>query len=156
MVRRLIGGEILKQSSEEGYLMNIRTIGIDLGKSVFHLVGLNEQGAVVVKKRLSRAQLLRFLVNTPAALVGMEACAGSHGIGRLIRDYGHDVKLIPAQLVRPFVKSNRTTTSMPKPSQRQCKGQRCGSCPLNGRPTRFAGTASRARPARRAPHRRDQ
>ena len=90
MVRRLISslfGEILKQSSEEGYLMNIRTIGIDLGKSIFHLVGLNEQGAVVVKKRLSRAQLLRFLVNTPAALVRMEACAGSHGIGRLLRDY---------------------------------------------------------------------
>jgi transposase len=100
-------GEILKQSSEEGYLMNIRTIGIDLGKSIFHLVGLNEQGAVVVKKRLSRAQLLRFLVDMPAALVGMEACAGSHGIGRLLRDYGHDVKLIPAQFVRPFVKSNK-------------------------------------------------
>lgn len=48
-----------------------------------------------------------FLVNTPAALVGMEACAGSHGIGRLLRDYGHDVKLIPAQFVRPFVKSNK-------------------------------------------------
>ena len=47
------------------------------------------------------------MVNTPAALVGMEACAGSHGIGRLLREYGHDVKLIPAQFVRPFVKSNK-------------------------------------------------
>lgn len=90
--------------------MNIRTIGIDLGKFIFHLIGLNERGAVVVKKRLSRGQLLRFLVNTPAALVGMEACAGSPRIGRLLRDYGHDVNLIPAQFVRPFVKSNNRIT----------------------------------------------
>ena len=87
--------------------MNIQTIGIDLGKSVFHLVGLNEQGAVVVKKRLSRTQLFRYLANMPAALIGMEACAGSHGIGRALRDYGHNVKLIPAQFVKPFVKSNK-------------------------------------------------
>jgi transposase len=87
--------------------MIIRTIGIDLGKSTFHLVGLNDQGAIVVKKRLSRPQLFQFMVNVPASLVGMEACAGSHGIGRLLREQGNDVKLIPAQFVRPFVKSNK-------------------------------------------------
>jgi transposase len=87
--------------------MIIRTIRIDLGKSTSHLVGLNDQGAIEVKKRLSRPQLLQFMVNVPASLVGMEACAGSHGIGRLLREQGHDVKLIPAQFVRPFVKSNK-------------------------------------------------
>jgi transposase len=87
--------------------MNIRTIGIDLGKSVFHVVGLDERGAVAVKRRFSRAQLLRYLATMPTALVGMEACAGSHGIGRALREYGRDVKLIPAQFVRPFVKSNK-------------------------------------------------
>ena len=58
--------------------MELHSIGIDLGKTVFHLVGLNRAGEVVVRKKFSRTQLLRFTVNTQVALIGMEACAGSH------------------------------------------------------------------------------
>ena len=57
--------------------MEIRTIGIDLGKTVFHLVGINGRGAVVVRKKCSRTQLLRFTSNLPLCLIGMEACGGS-------------------------------------------------------------------------------
>jgi transposase len=63
--------------------MELHSIGIDLGKTVFHLVGLNHAGEVVVRKKFSRTQLLRFTANTQVALIGMEACAGSHFIGRL-------------------------------------------------------------------------
>src|SRR6185437_16445978 len=65
-----------------GVSMNLHTIGIDLGKTVFHLVGLSQAGEVEVRKRFSRAQLLRFTANVQVDLIGMEACAGSHFLGR--------------------------------------------------------------------------
>src|ERR1700747_3221227 len=87
--------------------MEIRTIGIDLGKTVFHLVGVNARGEVVVRKKCSRTQLLRFTANLRACLIGMEACGGSHFLGRAVREQGHDVRLMPAQYVKPYVKTNK-------------------------------------------------
>ena len=87
--------------------MEVQTIGIDLGKSVFHLVGLNRSGEVVMRKKFSRAQLLRFTANVQVGLIGMEACAGSHFLGKALRDQGHEVRLMPAQYVKPFVKTNK-------------------------------------------------
>jgi transposase len=88
--------------------MELHTIGIDLGKTSFHLVGLNQRGEVVVRKRLSRAQLLRFTANRKVHLIGMEACGGSHFVGRALREQGHEVRLIPAQYVKPYVKTNKS------------------------------------------------
>jgi transposase len=59
----------------------LRTVGIDLGKTVFHLVGLDAPGNVIVKRRFSRTQLLSYFANTPVCLIGMEACCGSHHLG---------------------------------------------------------------------------
>jgi transposase len=87
--------------------MDIRTIGIDLGKTVFHLVGVNARGEVVVRKKCSRLQLLRFTSNLRECLIGMEACGGSHFLGRALREQGHDVRLMPAQYVKPYVKTNK-------------------------------------------------
>ena len=87
--------------------MEIRTIGIDLGKTVFHFVGVNARGEVVVRKKGSRTQLLRFTSNIRACLIGMEACGGSHFLGRALREQGHDVRLMPAQYVKPYVKTNK-------------------------------------------------
>lgn len=87
--------------------MEIRSIGIDLGKTTFHLVALGERGKVVLRKKLSRKQLLAFTANLQPALIGMEACSGSHFLGRALREQGHDVRLIPAQFVKPFLKSNK-------------------------------------------------
>lgn len=87
--------------------MEIHTIGIDLGKTIFHLVGLNSRGEVVVRKKFSRLQLLRFTANQQVHLIGMEACGGSHFLGRALREQGHDVRLIPAQYVKPYVKTNK-------------------------------------------------
>jgi transposase len=88
--------------------MEIHTIGIDLGKTVFHLVGLNPCGEVVVRKKFSRKQLLRFTANLQAKLIGMEACGGAHFLGRALREQGHEVRLIPAQYVKPYVKTNKS------------------------------------------------
>jgi transposase len=64
---------------------------------IFHLVGLNVRGEVVVRKKLSRTQLLRFTAKRQVHLIGMEACGGAHFLGRALREQGHDVRLIPAQ-----------------------------------------------------------
>jgi transposase len=87
--------------------MLIQTVGIDLGKTVFHVVGLHASGTVALKRRFSRSQLLAFMANLPACLIGMEACCGAHHLGRDLAGQGHTVRLIPAQFVRPFVKSNK-------------------------------------------------
>jgi transposase len=87
--------------------MEIHTIGIDLGKTVFHLVGLNPRGEVVVRKKCSRNQILRFTSNLRVSLIGMEACGGAHFLGRALREQRHDVRLMPAQYVKPYVKTNK-------------------------------------------------
>ena len=87
--------------------MHIASIGIDLGKTTFHLVALDEHGKIVGKKKFSRKQLLAYTANLQSALIGIEACSGAHFIGAALRHQGHDVRLIPAQFVKPFVKSNK-------------------------------------------------
>src|SRR6267143_4225388 len=88
--------------------MEIQTIGIDLGKTLFHLVGVDSSGSVVVRKRCSRSQLVAFTANLRVQRIGMEACSGSHFLGRTLRDKGHDVRLMPAQYVKPYVKTNKS------------------------------------------------
>lgn len=88
--------------------METHTIGIDLGKMVFHLVGLNQRGEVVVRRKFSRIQLLRFTAKQRVELIGMEACGGAHFLGRALREQGHQVRLIPAQYVKPYVKTNKS------------------------------------------------
>jgi transposase len=87
--------------------MQIRSVGIDLGKTTFHLVALGDNGKVLLKKKFTQKQLITFTANMQPSLIGMEACSGAHFLGRVLRAQGHDVKLIPAQFVRPFVKSNK-------------------------------------------------
>jgi transposase len=88
--------------------MELHTIGIDLGKTLFHLVGLNLRGEVVVHEKFSRKQLLHFTANLQVELIGMEACGGSHFLGRALREQGHEVRLMPAQYVKPYVKTNKS------------------------------------------------
>jgi transposase len=66
--------------------MEVHAIGIDLGKTLFHLVGVDGCGNVVVRKRCSRTQLLRYTANLRVQRIGMEACSGSHFLGRALRD----------------------------------------------------------------------
>lgn len=87
--------------------MHIASIGIDLGKTTFHLVALGERNKVLVRKKFSRSQLLTYTANLPSSLIGLEACAGAHFLGTVLIEQGHQVRLIPAQFVKPYRKSNK-------------------------------------------------
>jgi transposase len=87
--------------------MQIHSVGIDLGKTTFHLVALGEAGKVLVRKKFSQRQLLAYTANLQTCLIGLESCSGAHFLGRALRKQGHDVRLIAAQFVKPFVKSNK-------------------------------------------------
>src|SRR6516162_3521603 len=87
--------------------MHIASIGIDLGKTTFHLVALGERNKILVRRKFSRSQLLAYTANLPASLIGLEACAGAHFMGAALREQGHQVRLIPAQFVKPYRKSNK-------------------------------------------------
>ena len=88
--------------------MQIHVVGIDLGKTLFHLVGMDATGKVVVRKRCSRTQLLTFTANIRVQLIGMEACSGAHFLARALQAQGHQVRLMPAQYVKPYVKTNKS------------------------------------------------
>jgi transposase len=85
----------------------VATLGVDIGKNTFHLVGLDKRGAIVLRERLSRAQLEVRLANMAPCLVGMEACVGSHHLGRRLQALGHDVRLMAAKYVRPFCRKQK-------------------------------------------------
>ena len=85
----------------------IRVLGIDLAKSSFQLHGINQSGEPVCKKALTRQKLKEYMVNIEPCLVAMEACGSAHYWARLFRSYGHEVKLIAPQFVKPYVKSNK-------------------------------------------------
>jgi len=87
--------------------MNITTIGIDLAKNSFSVVGMNEQGKVVLRKSLSRNKLLPFIVQCPPCFIGMEACSGAHYWGREFIKLGHRVGLIAAKFVEPYRKGSK-------------------------------------------------
>ena len=88
--------------------MKLHVLGIDLGKTVFHLVGLDSTGRAVIRKRCSRRQLLAFTANLEVQLIGMEACSGAHFLGRTLREQGHEVRMMPAQYVKPYVQTNKS------------------------------------------------
>ncbi|EGQ9819065.1 IS110 family transposase [Vibrio parahaemolyticus] len=86
---------------------NVHIYGIDLGKNWFHIVAMDRQGHILWRKKFNRSQLKTFVVNTPPTIVAVEACPGSQYWGRLFNDAGFSVKIIPAQFVKPYLKSNK-------------------------------------------------
>jgi len=112
MVRRLI---LLREQEDRRssfwtrriIAMQLHSIGIDLGKTTFHLCGAGAAGKVRVKKKFTQKLLLAYTANLQTSLIGLEACSGAHFLGRALRKQGHDVRLIAAQFVKPFVKSNK-------------------------------------------------
>lgn len=87
--------------------MNIKVLGIDLGKTVCSLAGRDKARAVVFRKRLERHRLLDFLYDLPPCVVGMEACGGAHHIGRFCQHVGHEPRLMSPLYVRPYVKVHK-------------------------------------------------
>jgi transposase len=112
--------------------MQIRAVGIDLGKTTFHLVALGAAGKVLIKKKFTQKQLLAYTANLQTSLIGLEACSGAHFLGRALRKQGHDVRLIAAQFVKHFVKSNKNDFVDPKPLLKQRSARTCA--PSRSRP----------------------
>src|SRR5437764_13150049 len=84
----------------------LSVLGIDLAKQVFHLVGMDAHGTMLVRKRLYRAQMMAFIAQLPPTRIGMEACGGAHDWARRFREHGHEVQLMAPQFVKPYVKAN--------------------------------------------------
>lgn len=121
--------------------------GIAIGKNIFQVVGLGSDGVPIQKVRFRRDTLLQFFDRAAPAIVGMESCAGSQWIARKIHALGHKVRLIPAQFVKPYVKSNKNR-------HHRCGGDRRSSyatnnavcCTQERRTSRSSGFAQGARP----------
>ena len=87
--------------------MKTTTIGIDLAKIVFQIHGVDERGKVSVRRQLKRAEMSSYFVNLEPCLIGMEACGSAHYWARKLEGYGHTVKLMAPQFVKPYVKANK-------------------------------------------------
>ena len=87
--------------------MQLAVLGIDLGKNKCSIVGLNSAGAVVLRRRLRREGVIEFTTKLKSCVVAMEACCGSHHLGRVLRAQGHQVRLMSPEYVRAYVKSQK-------------------------------------------------
>jgi transposase len=88
-------------------IATVATMGIDIGKNSFHVVGLDQRGAIVLRQKWSRGQIEARLAAMPPCLIGMEACVGAHHLSRKLQALGHDARLMPARYVRPYSKGQK-------------------------------------------------
>ena len=87
--------------------MKITTIGIDLAKEVFQVHGVDVHGKAMLRKQLRRSEMVKFFANLELCLIGMEACGSSHYWARKLGEFGHTVRLMSPQFVKPYVKTNK-------------------------------------------------
>ena len=97
----------------------VTVIGIDIGKNSFHVVGLDNHGAMVLRQKWSRGQIEARLANLPPCLIGIEACVGAHHLSRKLKALGHDARLMPASMYGRTQRGRRTTSAMQRRSQRR-------------------------------------
>jgi transposase len=88
-------------------MVQVVTIGLDIAKSVFQVHGVDAGGEVIVRRQIRRAQVLQFFAKQPVCLVGIEACASAHHWARELGALGHQVRLMPASYVKPYVKRQK-------------------------------------------------
>src|SRR3974390_3492672 len=105
----MLGRGTIKRSTAMSNKSNptVATMGIDIGKNSFHVVGLDQRGAIVLRQKWSRGQIEARLPNTAPCLIGMEACVGAHHLSRKLQSLGHDARLMPAKYVRPYAKGQK-------------------------------------------------
>jgi transposase len=85
----------------------IAVLGIDLGKNSCSLVGLDANGRVILRRRLRREGVIKLAAELPTCVIAMEACCGAHHLGRVVQSYGHEVRLMSPEYVRPYVKAQK-------------------------------------------------
>ena len=87
--------------------MQITTTGVDLANEVFQIYGVDTHGKAVLRKQLRRNEMAKFFANLEPCLIGMEACGSAHHWARKLSAFGHTVKLMAPQFVKPYVKTNK-------------------------------------------------
>ena len=132
----------------------VRTIGIDTGKNTFHLIGLDQQGTIVLREKLARGRIGRRLANTSPCLIGIEAGMATHYVARELLALGHDVRQVPPAYAKPFRQGYKndfrdayaiaeavlrpSTRCVPVKTDDQLDCKRCTACDLawsdSGRP----------------------
>jgi transposase len=85
----------------------LMSVGIDIGKDTFHLVGFDPAGQLVLRKKIKRLELVATFKDLPRCIVGMEACLSAHFVSRALRDFGFEPRIIPAIYVKPFIKGQK-------------------------------------------------
>jgi len=85
----------------------VKVLGIDLSKNVFQLHGVDKRGKAVLRKQVKRSHLKAFIACIPKCLIGLEACGSAHYWARTFKRYGHEVKIMAPQFVKPYIKSNK-------------------------------------------------
>lgn len=85
----------------------LASIGVDIGKEVFHLVGFGTDGKIAFRRKIKRLALIETFKKLPSCIVGMEACLSAHFVSRALRKLGHEPRIIPAIYVKPFVKGQK-------------------------------------------------
>ena len=108
-----------------------KVIGLDIAKNVFVAVGLDERGKVILKHKLMRDEVLSTFANMPVAMIGIEACAGSHYWARKLNALGHNVKLIAAQHTRAYVTGNKNDTNDAAAIAEACSRASTKTVPIN-------------------------
>ena len=88
-------------------LSQLRVVGVDIGKDVFHLVGFDDDGELVLRKKIKRLALVATFEKFPRCIIGMEACMSAHFVSRALRKLGFEPRIIPAKFVKPFNKGQK-------------------------------------------------
>src|SRR2546430_14285685 len=101
------GAKVKEHAMSQQLSTTIAVIGVDIGKNWFHVVGLDQRGAIVLRQKWSRGQIEARLANMPPCLIGMEACVGAHHLSRKLQALGHDARLMPAKYVRAYSKGQK-------------------------------------------------
>jgi transposase len=96
-----------EHAMSEKLATTVAVVGIDIGKNWFHIVGLDDRGAIVLRQKWSRGQVGTRFANLPPCLIGMEACVGAHHLSRKLKALGHDARLMPAKYARPYSKGQK-------------------------------------------------
>jgi Transposase len=124
----------------------VASIGIDIGKDVFHVVGFGKDGKIAFRRKIKRLALLETFRELPPSVVGMEACLSAHFVSRVLRQLGHQPRIIPAIYVKPFVKEQKNDYNDAEAIAEAALRPNLRCAREDARPTRPPGPPSRSLP----------
>jgi transposase len=123
----VVGSPAVQKEELEMVLKAISVLGVDLGKNVCSVVGLDGSGAVVMRRKVRRETLIALAEKLPQCVIGMEACCGAHHLGRVFATDGHDVRLMSPEYVGPYVKAQKNDDRDAEGIAEGPPVRRCGS-----------------------------